>query len=144
MPALEPLCHLAGINFHNLLKEERFILEADLFVYLHEELKETIKQQQKDYFRLLKINPKKENSMIEPNLIRCIINDILSTEEYSLPGIAYYTDFPEDIIFDIATGRNTNPSLLLAVKIIALHRSVRPKLYQGIFKKITKKDSEAA
>lgn len=143
MPALEPLCHLIGINFYKLSKEERFILEADFFLCVHEELRENVKQEQRDYFRLLKINPKKENSMIEANLIRCIINDILSTEEYSLPGIAYYTDFPEDIIFEIATGRNSNPSLSLAVKIIALHRSVRPKLYQEILKKIVKKDPEA-
>jgi len=47
-----------------------------------------------------KINIEKEKSMIESNFIRCIINDILSTEEYTLPGIAYYTDTPEEIIIE--------------------------------------------
>ncbi len=74
--------------------------------------------------------------MIEANFIRCIINDILSTEEYNLPGIAYYTDTPEDVIYEVAAGCNVRPTLLLARKIIELHRLVRPHLYREIMNKI--------
>jgi len=80
--------------------------------------------------------------MLESELVRCIINDILSTEEYSLTGIAFYTRKPEDVIFEIASGNNTDPSASLLRKIIELHRSVRPSLYQQIIKKIIAENIE--
>jgi hypothetical protein len=77
-----------------------------------------------------------EIAMFEANFIRCIINDILSTEEYTLSGIAYYTETPEEIVYDIAIGHNTSPSANLLRKIIELHRSVRRDLYRSIVEKI--------
>ncbi len=74
--------------------------------------------------------------MLETNLIRFIINDILSTKEYDLSGIALYTDTPEDVIYDLACGCNINPTFLLSRKIIELHRMARPNLYQEIANKI--------
>lgn len=142
MSIIQPLFNLPGIDLHKLSKAERIILEAELFERICEELKEIIRQQKKDYFHLMKFNIEKENTMIEISFIRVIINDILLTEEYNLSGIAYYTNTPEDIIIDITTGRNTNPSLFLSIKIIALHRSVRPNLYKEIVKKILREQSE--
>ena len=141
MSAVCSFCDLLGISKSKLTKIETMILEAELFTRLYEELKEIIKSENKDYFRLLKIDIEKEKSMIETNFIRCIINDILSTEEYTLPGIAYYTDTPEEIIFEVASGRNTSPTFSLSQKVIDLHRSVRPKLYSGILGKIKNENS---
>ncbi len=76
--------------------------------------------------------------MLENKFIRCLINDILSTEEYNLSGIAFYTGSTEDVIFELASGCNTNPTFLLSRKIIELHRLVRARLYDEIIKKITK------
>lgn len=90
----------------------------------------------------MRFNNLMENTVMETDYIRCIINDILSTEEYSLAGIAYYTNKPEDVIFEIATGKNTDPSSSLLRKIIELHRSVRPNLYQEMVKKIYVKSAE--
>ena len=39
-----------------------------------------------------------------------IIKDILSTEEYSLTGIASHTRIPEEVLSDVASGINSNPS----------------------------------
>jgi len=136
MSAAKLLCHFEGVNPSILSKEEILLLEAVLFLRICEELKEIYKIQHKDYFRIMKFNAEMENAMIETNYVRCIINDILSTEEYSLPGIAYYTHKPEDVIFEVATGKNTDPSSSLLRKIIELHRSVRPNLYREIMKKI--------
>jgi hypothetical protein len=136
MPAMRPLCHLMGVNLPKLSKEEHLFLEAELFVRICEELKEIIREQNKDYFRLMKFNTEKENAMIEANFISCIMNDILSTQEYNLPGIAYYTDTPEDVVYEVVAGRNTNPSLSLSRRVIELHVSVRPKLYRSIMSKI--------
>lgn len=136
MSATKLLCQTLGVNPGVLSKEENGILEADLFTRICEELKGIFKIEYRDYFRVLKLNTEMENTMMEFNLARFVINDILSTEEYSLPGIAYYTYKPEDVIFEVATGKNTDPSSSLLRKIIELHRSVRPELYREIMKKI--------
>lgn len=75
--------------------------------------------------------------MIEEQFIRYIINDLITSEEYTLPGIAYYTNTPEEVIYDLASGANNNPSLRLSRKIVELHQSTRPELYTHLIKKIT-------
>lgn len=132
----ELLFNFPIINPRIFSKEELTLLEADLFTSICAELKEVFKKQYKDYFRIVKLNKEMEETMLESQLARCIINDILATEEYSLAGIAFYTRKPEDVIFEIASGNNTDPSASLLRKIIELHRSVRPSLYQHIIKKI--------
>ena len=79
MSAMEPLCHLIGINPKKFSKEELSLLEADLFIRICDEIKEVFKQQYKDFFYLMKFTITKENEMIEKNFIRIILNDILST-----------------------------------------------------------------
>lgn len=137
MPPMETLSQLANLNLCKLSKEENLFLEAEFFIRICEELKEVFKARHKEYFRLLNLNVEMEDTMIEEKFIRCVITDILSTEEYTLPGIAYYTQTPEDVVYDIAMGRNTDPSSTLFRKIIKLHRSVRPELYREIMEKIT-------
>lgn len=136
MSAVQPLCLLLGINSHQFLKEEQLFLEAELFVRICGELKEIIRKKNKDYFRIMKFNIEKEDTMLEIKFIQCIINDILSTEEYNLSGLALYTNVPEDVIYELASGCNTNPTFLLSKKIIELHRTVRPNLYRKIVNKI--------
>lgn len=136
MSTVQPLCLLLSIDSRQFAKEELLFFEAELFVRICGELKERIREQNKDYFRAMKFNIEKENIMLEIKFIRCIINDILSTEEYSLSGVALYTDTPEDVIYELASGCNTNPTFLLSRKIIELHRSVRPNLYREIANKI--------
>lgn len=139
MSATELLCLLVGVNPKNLSREQNLLLEAELFTRICEELKEIFRIKNKEFFRLMKFDTEKENTMLEANLIRCLINDILTSQEYSLSGIACYTQIPEDVIYDIAAGCNINPSLPLSRKIIELHRTVRPNLYRDILKKITEK-----
>jgi hypothetical protein len=144
MATVQALVHSLDIAGLKLSKEESALLEVELFARICEEFKEIIKSENKDYFRLLKLDSEKEKIMIETNFIRCMINDILKTEEYTLPGIAYYTDTPEEIIFEVATGQNTSPTFSLSQKIINLHRSVRPMLYHGIVNKIKIKNENEA
>lgn len=136
MSAMEPLCSLIGINPSKLTKEEVFILEAVLFANICKELKEFFREQNKDYFRLMKFNIEMENVMLESKFVRLIIQDILSTEEYNLRGIACYTDTHEDVVNEVFVGRNTNPSGVLLQRVIELHRTVRRDLYDTIIKKL--------
>ena len=136
MAALEPLCQILGINPRKFTKEENLILEAKLFSHVYEELKEIIKTQYKDYFQLMNFTKDREDTMIEAEFLRCVIKDILSTEEYSLRGIAHYTDTPEDVVHEVIAGNNNNPSFVFSRRIIELHLSVRPEIYRAIMRKI--------
>ena len=137
MPATEPLCRLVGISPANLTKEEGLILEVELFARLCEELKQTFKIKYKDYLRIMKCSAEMENAIMEAHFVRCVINDILSTNEYTLDGIAYYTHTPEEVVYELAMGSNTSPSAALLRKIIELHRAVRRDLYEALMKKIS-------
>jgi hypothetical protein len=141
MTAMEPLCQILGINSNKFTKKENLILEAKLFTHVYEELKELIKTQYKDYFQLMKFNEDMENRMIEIEFIRCVIKDILSTEEYSLSGIAHYTNTPEDVVHEIIAGHHREPSFSFSRRVIELHRTVRPDVYQAIMNKITNNSS---
>lgn len=74
--------------------------------------------------------------MIDAGVIRFLINDIIATEEYSLEGVANYLRVPLDVVVDLVTGININPSLALSTKIIELHTTVRKTVYGEIIKKI--------
>src|SRR5579883_3193368 len=107
MSATEWLCQIIGVNSQKLSKEENILLEAELFCRLCEEFKKLFRNGFKDYFRMMKFDLEMEDAMLEASFMRCIVNDILSTENYTLSGIAYYTQTPEDIISEIASGCNT-------------------------------------
>lgn len=139
MPATQPLYHLIGISLCRLSKEENLLLEATLFVDLYKKLLEIFRQQNQTYFHLMKFTLEMENAMLEENFVRFIIKDILLTEEYSLEGIARYTDTHTDVVQELASGLNTKPLAIFLRKIIELHKSVRRDLYQSISKKITAK-----
>ena len=137
MPSTELLCQIIGIDPHKLSNEENLIVEVELFTRICEELKEIFKVQYKSYFRLIKCDAEMESAIMEAKFVRCVINDILSTEEYTLPGIACYTQTPEEVVYEVAAGLNTSPSATLLRRIIELHRSIRQDLYHEIIKKIT-------
>ncbi len=136
MSTVEPLYGLMANGFNKYSKSERILLEAGLFSCVCNQLKELFKEQYSEYFRVMKFTIEMENAMIDTNFVCLVIKDILSTNEYNLEGIAYYTNVHEDIIYDIVTGQNKNPSAMVLQKVIDLHRSVRPNLYREIIKKI--------
>jgi len=137
MSATQLLCQIIGVNPRKFSKEENILLEAEFFTRLCEELENFFRGQYKNYFRLIKEKTNKESEMGEDNLVYCVVKDILSTKEYTLAGIAYYTKLPEDVIYEAALGSNKAPSATLLRKIIELHRSVRPELYREIMEKVT-------
>jgi hypothetical protein len=136
MSAIQPLCHLIGIKPEQLLKHEYFLLEAELFLRAHKELKEFFRDEHKEYFRILKFTIEMENNMLDKSFARLITKDILASKEYDLDGIAYYADTPQDVILEVIDGRNERPTATFLCRIIELHRSVRRDLYDKIMKKI--------
>ena len=136
MAAAELLCRIIGINPQSFSFEENIILEAELFAQVCEQLKEHYRHQQSHYFRLMKYTTEMENAVLDANFIRYAINDILLSEEYSIEGIAYHTQIPEEVICDVIAGVNRAPSLPLSRRVINLHRSVKPELYRKMMEKI--------
>lgn len=136
MAAIIPFFQLMRIDISNLSKQELLIVEAELFIRICEELKEVFRKEHKDYFCLMNTSKEKESSMLEAKFVSSIIQDILSTQEYNLQGIAKYTDFHEDVVVDVIVGKNVCPSSVFLKRIIELHRSVRSELYKRIMKKI--------
>lgn len=144
MAATEPLCYLLGIDANKLSKEENLLIEGYLFTCICAVLKEFYKEQNRNYFRLMKFTQEKENSVLENYFISSIIKDILNTKEYTVAGIAHYTDTPEELVEELASGHNTSPSAKFFRKVIELHRSVRRDLYSLIVKKIVTEYFDAA
>jgi len=139
MSAIEPLCCLLGINPQNLSKAEHTFLEAEFFYDLCEQLKEIFRKKHREFFRLMKLTIQSEEIMLEENFIRLLINDTLYSKEYTLEGIARYTNTHEDVIHEIVAGNNSNPSAMLLRKLIELHRLVRRELYEELMKNIVAK-----
>ncbi len=142
MAAIESLCKKLGITSHNLSKEENLILEAELYVRICNEIIKTYIDQNKEYFRLIKINSEMENKMIDSNLIRCLVNDILKSRAYTLSGIAHYTHLPEEVINDLLINCYSSPILSFGRRIIELHREARPDIYLNVIKKIASEQTE--
>jgi hypothetical protein len=144
MSAIQPLFYLVSQNLKELSKKESFLLEAELLLYVCKALKEFFRERHKNYFCLIKFTMEMEDNMLETNFLRLILQDILSTDEYSIEGIAHYIDTPEDVLQEIVMGYNTNPSAKLLQRVIELHRSVRRDLYRSIIKKMTEENLAAA
>ncbi len=142
MSAMEPLCYLLPHLRNTLSKKEMFLLEAQHLLTILNEIEIRLKIKQKNYSLLTGMNNETEKTMVETQLLSEIIKDILKSGQYSIEGIAYYTNAPEEIIYDIASGLNTNPSALLLRKILGLHRSIFPDIYKKITDKILRKEDE--
>ncbi len=136
MPAIQPLCCFFGINLNCLSKIEKILVESELFYQFCEEIKFFLNSPNHHFYYSIKLNALKEDTMLDAKLIRFILKDILATEEYSVKGIALYTDSFEDVINEIIIGFNSNPSGIFLQKLIRLHRDARPEVYQFMIKKI--------
>ncbi|HSW68657.1 MAG TPA: hypothetical protein VLI69_00685 [Gammaproteobacteria bacterium] len=136
-----PIKNLLNCFFRDKLQKlslaERFLFEANMLMRISNKLYEILRNQYKEYYVLLKgENNNEENDMIETNLLKFQVSDILSTNEYTLEGIANFARMPIDVIVEFVSGINTNPSLKLAARIINLHSEVRRELYKDIIKKL--------
>lgn len=139
MATEELISSFLGINPKSLSKREKLILEADLFISICNEIKEIFRYQYKGYLKLINFNNEMESAMLDLNYICLAIKDILLTGEYTLSGIAYYTQTPEDIVYEVVIGSNLRPSAIFLHRVIQLHQEVKKDLYTTIRKKIVDK-----
>lgn len=133
MSRMDLVSYFLRIHCYQLSKEEKILLEARLFILVSRELCEMFKQQYKYYLRLIN---HQEHDMFSVNFVQEVIKDILSTDEYSLSGIAVHTHIPEEVLADIASGINAHPTFESSRKLFELHMIVRRELYSNILNKI--------
>jgi hypothetical protein len=118
--------------FYSLNKYEKKILEVILFCRIYKTIIEIFKNLYKDYFVLIKNQFNREDETMDIRFLQLIIKDILISGEYTLEGIANVLHIPLDVIVEIASGINENPSLNIALKILNLHQAVRKDFYVNI------------
>lgn len=123
-------------DYRKLSRAESILLEGVILVNVMEELLALFKDRDQEYRKLLKNEFYKEDETMDVNFLRHVVNDIVSTNEYTLEGIAHVIRMPLDAVLEIVTGLNTNPSLMLAAKIIKLHSDVRREFYKALMRKI--------
>lgn len=134
--SIEPLYGLMIKTPDKYSKSERIFLEAGFLSGICKQLKEMFRKQFQEYFRLMRFTKEMEKAMLDADFICLVIKDILSTNDYTLQGIACYINVHEDILYEILTGQNKNPSATILQRVIDLHRSVRPSLYREIIKTV--------
>src|SRR5688572_25711885 len=108
MSAIEPFRNLLGINLSKLTESENRLLEIDLFYRVYQALAEYFIYQSKTSFSPNPSN-NEEIQMLDNKNANMLIRDILDTQEYTLAGIAYYTNVPFEVLEEISLGLNTNP-----------------------------------
>lgn len=136
MSKTDLVCCLLKQYSNKLTLSEKHLLEIKLVTRICQELYEIFKSQYKEYQQVIKFDNHQEKYMSRVKIMQEMIKDILSTEEYSLAGIATHTHIPEEVLSDVATGLNANPTFEASRKIFELHISVRPSLYDSIMRKV--------
>jgi hypothetical protein len=133
MSQIEYIHQLAGIDSSQLEKDEILLLEAAMLDSLCNELS----MRYQGTFNHIKEYHQEISTMINAHFIYFITHDLINSNDYTIEGIANYSDIPEEVIVDIIIGTNNNPSIEVSRKIIELHRLARPDLYKRILNKIT-------
>ncbi|OGT41436.1 MAG: hypothetical protein A3F42_04245 [Gammaproteobacteria bacterium RIFCSPHIGHO2_12_FULL_37_34] len=136
MPKTDLVYCLLQHHSCKLSRIEKFLLEVKLLMHVCCELSEIFKSKYKEYHRLIKSNLNQDENMSNIKFMQEMIKDILSTREYNLTGIAIHTRIPEEVLFDVATGMNIEPTFETSRKIFELHISVRRNLYDEIMRKV--------
>ncbi len=117
-----------------LLEGERCFLEIKLLIHFYEGLLELFNNRYNDYLKLIQSNYERNWTSIK--FMQELIKDILATEEYTLSGIAEYSNIPEEVLYDVAAGVNDNPSFDISRKLFQLHMTLRPDIYKNILQKV--------
>lgn len=117
----------------NYPKTRNLLLASGLFSTLCSELEKV--------FKPMFVEAYQNDFSFGTTLISSLLKDILLSEHYNLSGISYYTQIPKDVLIDIITYSNSNPSFELSIRIIDLHMSVRKDLYKNILNKFIKNNS---
>lgn len=127
MSATDLLGSILKLEPNTLPKRERAMFEVVFFKYLYSELVTSFK-------KIIKNNQEKD--MLDGSIIRSLVNELLISGEYSIQGLANYTGYSEDVIYDVSSGINHSPTLAFSTKVIELHFLARKEFYDSLVCKV--------
>lgn len=83
------------------------------------------------------IRPNKKNNnlsmesyVMDSKILQLLIQGIVESGEYTLEGIAFYTNIPFDVIYDAACGISYHLSVTAWAKVVDLYLQVKPEVAQ--------------
>jgi hypothetical protein len=108
------------------------ILKFFLLGFLHKLFSEIFKNQQDSN----QYNLSMESYAMDSLIVQSILKGIIETGEYTLEGIAYYTQIPFDVIYDAASGIHNHFSVTPWAKIANLYLQVKPEIAQLLINRL--------
>ncbi len=110
---------------------ERKLLKIFLLERLADFLREIYIPRNKQYGKSLM-----DDYDMDRQLIQNLIQEMTQNGDYTLQGIAYYTQLPFDMIFDASFGVNHPGSFSLWIKIVNLFLKSRPDIMQVLYARL--------
>ena len=118
------------ISIKYSVKNERNFLKAILLSRIHQffydQFDRCIQTIKKNNFSM-------ESYVMDSKILQLIIRGIVDTGEYSLEGIAFYTNIPFDVIYDAACGISYHLSVTAWAKVVDLYLQVKPEVAQVLY-----------
>lgn len=119
-------------SFRFSAKSERKMLKAILLGQLHQLLSGLFRNK----IQFDQNNSSMECYAMDSKIIQLLIQSIVETGEYSLEGIALYTQIPLDVIYDAACGVNNQLSITPWARVVDLFMQVKPDVTQILIDKL--------
>jgi len=113
----------------NMIRE---VLKTFLLLHLHQILFELLRAS--DFKNQL--DQTMEYHIMDSKIIQLLIQGIIDSEEYTLEGIAYYTQIPFDVIYDATCGITNHFSITPWTRIMDLYLKVRPDVKKALVHKL--------
>ncbi len=127
---------MLNLKVNHLTKQELIIVENEIFALVVNELPRLTSDQMLNFNVSFHGIKNQEKVMPADSFLQFVLRDLVASGEYTVLGIARYTGVPEEVVFEVVAGRNTNPSWGFVRKVIDLHRLARRELYQFVVSKI--------
>ena len=114
-------------------KNERSFLKAILLNRIHHFLYD-------QFDRCIRGNKKNntplESYVMDNKIFQLLVQGIVETEQYTLEGIAFYTNIPFDVIYDAACGITNHLSVTAWSKVVDLYLQVKPDVARVLFDRL--------
>lgn len=130
----EPLYHLFNMDAKQLTARAMQRYEQQLLKHICKGIKEYFRRENQQYFCCMKFSVARENKMLEETYVSLLINEILSTKQYTLRSIAKQVSATKKTIRHLAMSSGAKPATMLLWKIIVLHSRIKPDLYEKLIK----------
>jgi len=70
----------------------------------------------------------REGYAVDSKILQLVIQEMVTTGEYTLEGIAYYTQIPLDVVLDAACGINKQLAITPWLRIVKLYIQMKPEI----------------